>query len=472
METTYYQLLEIKTTSTDEEIKRAYFRVIKKYPVDQFPEEFKTIRIAYDTLRNSQSRKEYDTKMLHGDLVEQLKNEAMNAYSNDEYENAKRLFKEVLAIVPTLTETRNYYALSFLFTEEYNQALQHFKIIVQEEPENITYQLNYGKALENCGKEEEAIRLYKKLYIMTPDNMDPLFQLIELYLNRKEEYNALKTLDQAISSQSKSGGFHAFYYLLKRLNVSVRIRNKVELMKSIDFCRELLEKHESERGTMMADLTDLGLDLYKRKLYGYAKPILEFVQKESSESNEKFDSFVSETVLRANVYDEFDILERDERVIEYVKHIFILYLHGDDFTEDEFDEYNEKAYDNLHESSLYNPGETLKSIKRVLIKYPNLFQEREKVLNNFMETCKDSIQCHEEFENLKNDSQVCHPVKRLVAYYLIYFDSEDEKREMFASIKEDFIDESDRSLKRSIDRLESRYPALYGLNENFFRDFQ
>ncbi|THE12321.1 hypothetical protein E1I69_11505 [Bacillus timonensis] len=472
MEQNYYQLLEINKTSTDADIKRAYFRIIKKYPVDQYPEEFKTIRIAYDTLRNSQTRKEYDAKMLHGDLVEQLKNEAMNAYTNDEFEDAKRLFKEVLTIVPTLTETRNYYALSFLFTEEYHQALQHFKMVVHEEPENTTYQLNYGRALEKCGKEEEAIRLYKKMYIMEPDNMDPLFQLIDLYLNRNETFNALKTLDQAISSQSKSGGFHAFYYLLKRIKVSVRIRNKVELMKSLDLCRDLLLKHESEQGNMMGDLTDLGLDLYKRKLYGYAKPIFEFVQKENSEPNEKFDSLVSETILRANVYDEFDLLERDERVIDYVKHVFILYLHGGDFTEDEFDRYTENAYDNLHDSSVYNAEETLKSIKRVLIKYPNLFQEREKVLHNFMETCKHSIQCHDEFEILKNDSHVCHPVKRLVAYYLIYFDSEDEKREMFASIKDDFMDETDRSLKRSIDRLESRYPALYGLNEDFFRDFQ
>ncbi|WP_456279021.1 tetratricopeptide repeat protein [Bacillus sp. AK128] len=472
MSKTYYQMLEIETTSTEEEIKKAYFKIIKRYPVDQYPEEFKSIRIAYDTLRNSQSRKEYETNLVHGDLVEQLQNEAMEAYSNDDYKKAQRLFKEILMIVPTLTNTRNYYALSYLFSEEYNQALQQFKIVVQEDSDNETYQLNYGKALEKCGLEEEAIRLYKKMYIMSPDNMDPLFALVDLYLDRKEDNKAVRTLDQAISSQEKTGNFHVFYYLVKRLKVSVTLRNKIELMKSIELCKKLLYKHESDRGSMMADLTDLSIDLYDRKLYGYAKPILEFIQQERSEPNEKFNSLVEETINRANVYDEFELLERDDKVIKWVKNIFILYLHGDEFTEDEFDEYTDKTFDNLYDSSFYNAEETLKSIKRVLIKYPSLYETRENVLNNSMKTCKDSIQSQEEFERLKNDYDVCHPVKRLVAYYLIYFDSDDEKEEMFASIKADFIEETDYTLKRSVDRLETRYPALYRLNEKFFRGLQ
>ncbi|WP_142255389.1 J domain-containing protein [Bacillus sinesaloumensis] len=472
METTYYQLLEIKTTSTDEEIKRAYFKIIKQYPVDQYPEEFKAIRIAYDTLRNAQTRKEYDMKMIHGDLVEQLQKEAMDAYSVDDFEKAKRLFKEVLSIVPMQTEIRNYYALSFLFSEEYNQALQQFRIVVQEEPENVTYQLNYGNALENSGREDEAIRHYKKMYIMWPDEMNPLFALVDLYLNRDEDDKALKTLDQAISSQEKTESFHVFYYLAKRIKVSVLLRNQIELTKSIKLCKNLLDKHESERGKMLSDLTDLALDLYDRKLYGYAKPILEFIQKERIEPNEKFDSLVEETNNRANVYDEFEMLERDEKVMKWVKNIFILYLHGNDFTEEEFNEYSNTAYNNLHDSSFYNPKETLKSIKRVLIKYPHLYETREKALADFMATCKEAIQCEEEFERLKDDYDVCHPIKRLIAYYLIYFDSDEEKKEMFESIKADMIDESDRSLRRSVNRLEMQYPSLFNLNESFFRDLQ
>ena len=55
-----YQILEIPKSATQEEIKKAYFGLIKKYPPEKEPEKFKTIRAAYDSLKTPIKKAEAD----------------------------------------------------------------------------------------------------------------------------------------------------------------------------------------------------------------------------------------------------------------------------------------------------------------------------------------------------------------------------------------------------------------------------
>ncbi|PKM79097.1 MAG: hypothetical protein CVU88_07535, partial [Firmicutes bacterium HGW-Firmicutes-13] len=57
----YYEILGIDRGSTQIEIKKAYFSLVRKYPPDRFPNEFKEIREAYETLSSKETREEYDS---------------------------------------------------------------------------------------------------------------------------------------------------------------------------------------------------------------------------------------------------------------------------------------------------------------------------------------------------------------------------------------------------------------------------
>ncbi|MBD5391434.1 J domain-containing protein [bacterium] len=62
----YYEILEIKPSASAVEIKRAFYRLSKKYHPDVNPKTadlFKQINEAYQTLSDTQSRAEYDRKM-------------------------------------------------------------------------------------------------------------------------------------------------------------------------------------------------------------------------------------------------------------------------------------------------------------------------------------------------------------------------------------------------------------------------
>jgi curved DNA-binding protein CbpA len=77
-----YQILEIKPTASKLDIKKAYFKLAKKYHPDKNnginnTEKFQKIKAAYDILINDDTRQEYymmneDDKMSFTEILEKI----------------------------------------------------------------------------------------------------------------------------------------------------------------------------------------------------------------------------------------------------------------------------------------------------------------------------------------------------------------------------------------------------------------
>lgn len=59
-----YRILKISQKASPEEIKKAYFRLVRKYPPEKEPEKFKTIRQAYEQIKSITARTKTDFSML------------------------------------------------------------------------------------------------------------------------------------------------------------------------------------------------------------------------------------------------------------------------------------------------------------------------------------------------------------------------------------------------------------------------
>lgn len=59
-----YQTLEIERSASADEIKRAYFALVRANPPEREPERFKQIRAAYELLRDADKRAETDMLLL------------------------------------------------------------------------------------------------------------------------------------------------------------------------------------------------------------------------------------------------------------------------------------------------------------------------------------------------------------------------------------------------------------------------
>jgi curved DNA-binding protein CbpA len=94
----YYQILQIKPTATNAEIKAAYRRLAKLFHPDKNPlaeEKFKQIKEAYETLIDSIKRNKYDAKRNYNITIQAKKNEAVKkqkAYTVAEPELKRRQY--------------------------------------------------------------------------------------------------------------------------------------------------------------------------------------------------------------------------------------------------------------------------------------------------------------------------------------------------------------------------------------------
>lgn len=55
-----YAVLGIQKNASPDEVKKAYFELIRKHPPEKDPQGFKRIRVAYDSLRDADKRSQTD----------------------------------------------------------------------------------------------------------------------------------------------------------------------------------------------------------------------------------------------------------------------------------------------------------------------------------------------------------------------------------------------------------------------------
>lgn len=53
-----YQVLGVSRTASADEVRQAYFRLVRQYPPEAHPEQFKRVRAAYEALRSPTRRAE------------------------------------------------------------------------------------------------------------------------------------------------------------------------------------------------------------------------------------------------------------------------------------------------------------------------------------------------------------------------------------------------------------------------------
>ena len=58
MDKNYYEILELSPNASSDDIKRAYFKLVRRYSPEQNPERFQEIREAYENLKTKSENSE------------------------------------------------------------------------------------------------------------------------------------------------------------------------------------------------------------------------------------------------------------------------------------------------------------------------------------------------------------------------------------------------------------------------------
>ena len=149
-----YQLLELQPGASAEDVKKAYFRLVRKYNPEKEPEKFQALRAAYEALKDGPPQ--------------------------DEDRSSTDWVRWDTPVVGYLIETADSYADS----EDYVHAVSLLEDALKIEPENPLLYLLAARYLMWDEHWQRAAKYAEKAVKLLPDNMEAWLILANGYQNR------------------------------------------------------------------------------------------------------------------------------------------------------------------------------------------------------------------------------------------------------------------------------------------------
>ena len=198
---TYYELLDVPTTSDDQAIKRAWARLVRLYPPDSDAEMNQKLNEAKSTLLDPIARADYDAQLQYGEEIDELFQEGRQCLEGESYEGAIRAFKEVLALHPKSFAARNLLGLAYSQQGKSDDAVRQFERLTSEAPTSALYAANFGHILkEIAGREKEAEKWFLKAISLESFNAEHHLSLSRLYVAQSRYTDAEAAIEGAVAA--------------------------------------------------------------------------------------------------------------------------------------------------------------------------------------------------------------------------------------------------------------------------------
>ncbi len=196
MKPDYYQILGVTPQTSDKEIRRIYYKLAQKYHPDKardddevrkFEEKFALISEAYNTLKDTNRRREYDkTRGIKSEWstakaseTEQMKKSPIPTESAQGATNVRGAPRTERVSVGRRAFNKG---LRVYRLKEYGHAIDFFEVALKNEPEEPRYYTYLALALVKSRQSiSRAIDLCKKAIELQPYNPDTKLRLGEIY---------------------------------------------------------------------------------------------------------------------------------------------------------------------------------------------------------------------------------------------------------------------------------------------------
>lgn len=202
---TYYELLEVPSTADEQTIKRAWARMVRLHPPDKDPETNQRLNEAKQTLLDSVARADYDAQQNFGDEIDELFEVANECMMEEDYYEAIRNYKEILALHPKSFAARNMLALAYAYDEDYAEATRQFDRLTSEAPSSALYAANYGHILRRIGnRNADAEIWFRRAIDLESFNAEHHLSLARLYLSEDRYAEAESAVESAVAADGQT----------------------------------------------------------------------------------------------------------------------------------------------------------------------------------------------------------------------------------------------------------------------------
>ncbi|MDP4179334.1 MAG: DnaJ domain-containing protein, partial [Bacillota bacterium] len=261
----YYDILNVSKDSDIKEIKRAYAKLLRKFPPETNPEEFKKIRKAYEALLDIKSRSAHNAS-IKADTASNTST-SQNNFSNTG--NSDIITKQNGF---SNTEPPN------IITNK--TILSKTKLSNKDIPiKNVVNSFTINSNSDN-----------DNFYINSETDFKEVLSLVSNYCSSKNYQSAINILNSAIDKNNPHVSQNILYYI-QLINIYITIRNMNRFNECIDKINQIVISSEN-KGTsafILGELNNIYLDLYKNNKYSYCKELI----------NKMLEMFPNETNLKS-----------------------------------------------------------------------------------------------------------------------------------------------------------------------------
>jgi uncharacterized protein YchJ len=204
---TYYDLLELDKEASNREIKKAYFKQVRKNPPDQAPEKFKKIRAAYEILSDPVAKEEYDNRILLPEWLKNALNLAEECRENGNTSKAIAIYEEILSKYKSVKFIEVELGETYIENNNTQKAIDLFKNLLQKNKNDLVIMNRLVAAYSMRGWINKAIELCEYMIDQKVDAIENIYtNMLEAYLQnekyKKAQKFAIKLLDYNTDDQS------------------------------------------------------------------------------------------------------------------------------------------------------------------------------------------------------------------------------------------------------------------------------
>ena len=369
-----YEVLEIEKNATEQEIKKAYNKLLRKYPPEKEPEKYKEIREAYNTLRDKNLRKNYDAYFNHGEEIQKLEKEANELIEQKNYSEAETILKKILIISPEILHIKEMLGDVFLLEKKYDNSIKQFDSLIEECPNNSDYYFKRGQAYKGKYCFSDAEKNYIWSYSLDYGNLNAINQLVYLYIEKKQIEKAISFLNKEIY-RDDSLDFEDFFCLSKLIECYVFKNDKSGLQKVIADIKKIAPEDEEIKKYMSWKLTKLALSIHEVKYHILAYEVIELAY--DLYPSEEIEKIVNNLIL----YSSLEKMLEDKKITySPLKGPILYYMYGEEAgTQEDRRKNLEGIFQNIREFNAKGLNIIKESLEYFLINYNLLYLERKEV---------------------------------------------------------------------------------------------
>lgn len=208
MDKNYYEILGISSDASADEIKRAYFKLVRKYSPEREPERFQEIREAYENLKAEAEKSETDENKFQlefpDDRLARLMREATEeGLRQRDYKGAAKVAEEAIQRFGDSQGFMYLLGIAQQMAGKTGKAVKTFENLTKLYPDHRAFQRQLAFAYQDRGYSNKAYTAFYKAYDMGCRDMEFLHLFGRCCEGRGDNKKGISLMEELVEGIKK-----------------------------------------------------------------------------------------------------------------------------------------------------------------------------------------------------------------------------------------------------------------------------